>query len=271
VPARVIRIISDVHYRDRAGLQHLEALAPLFEGISHMVLNGDTLEARHPNSTGLIAEVRGFFDRAPAPVTFVAGNHDPEISNHAELRFAGGLVWATHGDIFWDSAAPWSRYARVMARLISEERGRRKITTETGSLVDLLSAHQAAHVRNGAPHDPLLRNRRARLRQLARTLLPPTQIIRMLQAWREGPARARTWAQRHRPDARFVLFGHIHYPGVWKPPSGGVTVINTGSFEPPFGGLCVDLSTTSLAVRTVIREGEEYRPGPIRCEFPLAN
>jgi len=118
VPARVIRIISDVHYRDRAGLQHLEALAPLFEGISHMVLNGDTLEARHPNSTGLIAEVRGFFDRAPAPVTFVAGNHDPEISNHAELRFAGGLVWATHGDIFWDSAAPWSRYARVMARLM---------------------------------------------------------------------------------------------------------------------------------------------------------
>jgi len=270
VPARVIRIISDLHYHDRAGVQHLDSLAPLFEGISHLVLNGDTLETRHPNSPGLIAEVRRFFNRAPVPVTFIAGNHDPEISHHADLSLADGVVWATHGDIFWDSAAPWSRYARLMSRLISEERSRRKITAETGSLTDLLSAHRAAHVRSGAPHDPLLRNRRARLRQLARTLLPPTQIIRMLQAWREGPARARTWAQRHQPDARFVIFGHIHYPGVWKPRSGGVTVINTGSFEPPFGGLCVDLSSTSLAVRTVIRVGEECRPGHIRCEFPLA-
>ena len=271
MPARVIRILSDLHYRDRAGLQHFESLAPLFNGISHLVLNGDTLEARHPHSTELITEVRRFIDRAPVPVTLVAGNHDPEISNQAELSFAGGLVWATHGDIFWDSAAPWSRYARLMARLISEERRRRKITAENGSLVDLLSAHQAAHVRSGAPHDPLLQDRKAHLRRLASTLLPPTQIIRMLQAWREGPARARTWAQRHRPDARFVLFGHIHYPGVWKAGSGGATVINTGSFEPPFGGLCVDISTTSLAVRAIVREGKEYRPGPIRCEFPLAN
>lgn len=270
MPDRVVRILSDLHYRDRTGLQSLDALDPLLEGASELILNGDTLEARHPSSRALEEELRCFFLQRKMPVTFLAGNHDPAISESHERVLANGRIWVTHGDIFWDDAAPWSRYAKLLGKLIAEERLIREISTQSGSLRDLFAAHRAAHLRSGAHHDPSNRSLGARLAQVIRTLLPPKQTLRMIQAWRQAPEYAFSWANKHRPEAQFILFGHIHYPAVWRDRTSNRIAINTGSFEWPFRGLCVDVSDRSLTVRSLIRQGGRYRCGSILNTFPLA-
>ncbi|MFO1448082.1 MAG: metallophosphoesterase family protein [Opitutaceae bacterium] len=266
----VVRILSDLHYRDRGGLQRLEALQPLLDGVSQVVLNGDTLEARHVGSRELLQEVRDFFGRVSPSVTFIAGNHDPDISPLLDLQLAHNRVWITHGDVFWAEVAPWSRFARPMRDLIVEERNRRGITESSGSLGDLLAAHRVANLRIGACHDPSNQSALARMKRLARTLLPPTQVLRMVKAWRQAPDRAFGWAQKHRPEAKFILFGHIHAPGIWRDPLSQLVAINTGSFEWPFRGLCVDLTDSTVVVRRILRQRDHYRAGPACATFPLA-
>jgi len=270
VPDRVVRILSDLHYRDRTGLQSLDALEPLLDGATELILNGDSLEARHPSSRALEDELRCYFLKKGMPVTFLAGNHDPAISESHERILAHGRIWVTHGDLFWDNAAPWSRYAKLMAELIAEERLIREITPQSGDLSDFFAAHRAAHLRCGVHHDPSNRSLRARLAQLIRTLLPPKQMLRMIQAWRQAPEHAFSWAKKHRPKAQFILFGHIHYPAVWRDRTSSRIAINTGSFEWPFRGWCVDVSDQSLTVRGLVRQGDRYRLGPTKNAFPLA-
>jgi predicted phosphodiesterase len=73
---------------------------------------------------------------------------------------------------------------------------------------------------------------------------------------------------KYRPSARFAVVGHTHYPG-WRTVD-GVTVINTGSFCGPLGGLAVDLEPGRLTLRRIRRTRGEYRLGEKLREFKLA-
>jgi predicted phosphodiesterase len=107
------------------------------------------------------------------------------------------------------------------------------------------------------------------LHYIADTVWPPLRTLRVVQAWRRAPQRAFELAQRHRPEARFVVAGHTHRPGIWRMLA-DVTVINTGSFCPPLGGYAVDLASESVAVRRVELRAGEFRAGEVVAEFPLA-
>lgn len=272
VAEHIVRILSDLHYLDRGGLEALSELTPLMEGVRHLILNGDTVETRHPKCAPYVTDVLSFFKAAPLETTFITGNHDPGLSPTLELSLAGGAVWVTHGDIFWDCSAPWSRFAPLMRRLIREERERMKLDEQQSALSDLLVAHRSAHIRSGTHYDPTRRELLTRLYRLASILFPPRQPYQMWRAWRHGAQLARQWAQRHRPEARFVLFGHMHYPGVWLPrdSASGPIVINTGSFERPFGAFCVDLLPDRVQVRRIEKRGRQRHVGRVLHDFPLA-
>lgn len=270
MPDPIVRILSDLHFRDRGSrLQDPDALLPLMQGVEHLVINGDALEARHPNSVGLLLELRQFFARLNAQITWVAGNHDPEISAHQEVQLAGGALWATHGDIFWESAAPWSRQAAYVRRLVREERIKRRMDPDRSEIEELFSAHRAAHIRVGAHHDPTDHSPRGKLKHLFTALFPPTQVWSMLRCWQSSPRLAARWAQKHRPRARFVVYGHTHFPRCWQFRDLGITVINTGSFTKPFGALCVDVAGERVLVRRVVENAGGFEAGPIWREFPL--
>jgi predicted phosphodiesterase len=267
----VTRILSDLHYRDHGGLRRLDEVGPLLEGVDAVILNGDSLESRTPEGPEVLAEVRAFFAATGVPTRFLSGNHGPDISPDAEAVLARGKVWVTHGDIFWDDAAPWSRFASQVHALVRDERQRRGLDPRRARLEDLLAAHRVAHLRGGAHHRPGDRSWRARLEHLVQTLFPPTQVLRMVGAWRTGPERAAQWARRHRPEAHVVVFGHIHRRGVWQPPGTGLIVINTGAFGPPLGPQCVDLDGQRVRVRRLVRRKGLWHPGEVRHDFALAN
>ncbi len=273
MPPPFLRIISDLHYGDHASrASRLEVLRPLFDGVDHLVLNGDTLDTRPGPNPAHTADCRAavldFFPRRVRTVTFLSGNHDPDFTPLHQLDLAEKKIWVTHGDVFFDDIVPWGNDApRLRARLAAE------LATLAPALRDDPEARLAA-VRRAALSVPQRhqaeRNAWKYLVQfLGDTVWPPTRITRVLRAWRDGPRLAAEFAGRHRPNARFVIVGHTHRPGITRVP-GRPTVINTGSFCPPLGGWAVDVASSHLLVRAVAMRRGEFRAGPAIAEFPLA-
>jgi len=269
----LIRIFSDLHYGDRASrLRSLAQLDPLIAGVDQLILNGDTFDTRpssHPQQTARIrAETTAYLANCASTVIHLTGNHDPDISAHHSLDLAGGHVFVTHGDIIFEDVVPWGRdtsyfTARIQHDLAAlNEKSRHQLDSRLAitraACLGLPQGHQAEP-------NPL----KYALQVAADNLWPPQRSLRILRAWRETPARAAAIAATHRPDARFMLIGHTHRPGVWTTPS-GLKVINTGSLSRPFGALAVDLHATQLTVRRIVARAGHFQPGPVIAEFALA-
>ena len=269
----LIRIVSDVHYADRSSrVRSLDELRPLLEGATSFVLNGDTLDTRpdkNPQRTERRrSEVLGFFAGLGTPVTFLTGNHDPDLSRQHALELGAGRVLVTHGDVLFDAIVPWAKDApairqKVLAALAAmpEDGGCRL----DGTLAAFRSVAATIHQRHQSEPDPL----RYALRFAGDTVWPPQRAFLILRAWREAPGRAAALARRHRPKARFIVIGHTHIPGVWQMPS-GIVVVNTGSFCRPFGAMAAEVAADSIRVRSVVRRGAGFRPGPTVAEFALS-
>lgn len=273
VPGEVTRIISDIHYGDHASrVRRLAQLRPLLDGVTRLVLNGDTLDTRpaldpaHTNACR--AEVIDFFPRTVQDVTFLTGNHDADFSPEHSLDLARGEVFVIHGDILFDNLVPWGRDARLLGRRVAEE-----LRALAPSARENLDARLAIWRRVAASIPQRHQSERNPLKYAlyfaADTVWPPLRFFEILRAWRVEPERAAKLVRRYRPAAGFILTGHTHRPGFWRMPD-GVVVINTGSFCPPLGGYAVDLTAASLTIRRVDRRGDEFHPGEAVAEFPLA-
>jgi predicted phosphodiesterase len=264
----VIRIFSDLHFRDcDSRLQHLDHLSPLLAGADHLVFNGDLLDTQLARTRHHLDEVRAFFSRLPAKVTFLSGNHDPDISDQTELFLQGGRVWITHGDVLFDDIAPWSSQRATLSARLS------RLTVETppsnDPLCDRLRRNRLACVGLPEHSDRHRRGTLVRLSKIARLFFPPTRPCEMFRAWVRTPSIARRLAGAHRPAARLVVLGHTHYPGVWRTKNGPV-VVNTGSFGLPFGGFFVELRGDQVEVVRLAKTKQGFRRGRVVAGFSLA-
>ncbi len=269
----ITRILSDLHFGDRASrVRQLDQIRPLLAGVAHLVLNGDTLDTRPGpdplHTADCRATVTTFFQRAVARTTFITGNHDADFSPHHYLDLGGGAVFVIHGDILFDNIVPWSRDARLAGRHISAELQRLPLELRA-NLDHRLEVFRRVAKTIPQRHQSEKDSLRYTLRYLADTVWPPHRMLLVLRAWRQMPILAAALAQRHRPQARFILTGHTHRAGIWRP-RGNVTVINTGSYSPPVGAYAVDLTDQSLTVRQVVQQAGEFRPGAVLAAFPLA-
>ena len=199
---------------------------------------------------------------------FLTGNHDPDLTAHHSLELAGGEVFAIHGDILLDSIVPWGRDAALIRRLVAAE-----LAALPAAARDCLEDRVAAWRRVAASvpqrHQSERHPLKYALRFLADTVWPPLRGLEILRVWRAEPARAAALVRRDRPRAKFILLGHTHRPAITRTP-GGIVVINTGSFCPPFGGCAVDLTRQQLIVRRIETRGGEFRAGAVLAEFALA-
>lgn len=275
VPA-VTRILSDLHYGDRASLVgRLEQLAPLLRDADQVVINGDSMDTRPGPDSEHTARVRAEIEAMPTlaegPVSFVTGNHDPDVSATHWHEFAAGEVFVTHGDVLFDDLVPWGRDAATIRRLIATRLQARGLSAPT----QLSFAARMALWREIAASIPQRhQSERNRVKYAARFLLdtvwPPTRFFRIFGAWASEPIRAARLIGGAFPRARYAILGHTHRPAIRRAPN-GLVVINTGSFTAPFGGYAVELSPGNLRVFRVGRRGGEFRRARQVAEFPLAN
>lgn len=270
VPQPVIRILSDLHYGDGSSwLRSLWSLRPLFEGADTVIINGDATDSQSDeNASAVLAEVKAFFSaHVPNPV-FITGNHDPDISDIHELSLANDSIWITHGDVLFEDIAPWGQLVKEHRHRL-DRLGAHLSPAERATIETRLKLHRLACF--NSKHGFVLSHRDFvhRAVRLARTVLPPQRIVAMMRAWRDTPRLAADLAEAQRPNAKFILLGHTHFPGVWRQAHGRV-VINTGSFSTPYGPYVTEISGEHLRVRSVLRRGDHFYCGATRAQFALA-
>jgi predicted phosphodiesterase len=273
VGSQLIRIVSDVHFADRGSrVRSLSQLRPLLAGATSLVLNGDTLDTRPGKNAHRTAQMRGevlaFFGAAGMPVTFLTGNHDPDLSGQHSLEFASGRILVTHGDVLFENVVPWSKDAPAIRQKIIAALA---AAPEDGScrLESRLSAYRTVAATVPQLHQSETNPLRYAMRLAGDTVWPPHRVLSILKAWREAPGRAAALAARHRPKARFIAIGHTHRPGVWKTAS-GIVVVNTGSFCRPFGAMAAEITHDSISIRHVDFRRGEFHPGARVAAFPLS-
>jgi hypothetical protein len=103
------------------------------------------------------------------------------------------------------------------------------------------------------------------LRTLIHQVLPPHRPFMIIRAWIKTPTLAARLCDLFRPNARYILIGHTHYPGVWR--RGQTTVINTGSYVLHFGALAVILDGESVEIRKVKKQKEGFALGKRIARF----
>lgn len=268
----VTRILSDLHYGDRSSrVRSLAMLRPLLAGADRVVFNGDSLETRSGPPPDAMPERRRqfleFFQRDVPRGVLLTGNHDATISDRHFLDLLHGVVFVTHGEILFEDLVPWSGdqpeigvlYRQQLAALSPAERER----LEARLLASKRACAQLSPLREPQPRGPW-----RRAVHTACKFWPPRRTLAMFRAWRELPDRVAGVARCHRPQARFVVVGHTHLPGVWTRQN--VVVLNTGSFCPPFGAYVVDVSPEQIVVRRVRRRDGCFQLGRVVASFALA-
>jgi predicted phosphodiesterase len=264
----MLRVISDLHLYDGAcRIRQIDQLGRLLEGVSHLVINGDSCDTEIGTRPEQVAEMQAYFAARVPQVTYITGNHDPTISEHHELLLADGRIWLTHGDVFFDTATPWSRLLPELRRRIAAA-----VAHHSAGSFDRVETRLQVFrkIVRQLPIEWDLQDRHP-LRLLRRLLVDmgsPRRVWAVWEAWQNSPRRAADVAQAQRGAAHIVLFGHIHCPSVTQ--HGSRTIINTGSFTGPFGATCVDWIDDRLVVRPVQLRSRLFRPGPVRREIPLA-
>jgi predicted phosphodiesterase len=263
-------IISDLHLGHRASqIRDPEELVPILKEARSVIFNGDTVEMRTAVDRRVGRDMAAVIARLCHSVGcrafFINGNHDPSISKIDHLDLMDGRILVTHGDILFLGVNPWSRqalaYRRIHLRalaqlgpdsLMSFEK-RLLATKRTSIKLQMLERPVTEH--SIAP----------RLRILMQQFWPPHRPFMILGAWLKTPTLAARLCDLFRPNARYVVIGHTHYPGVWR--RGQVTVINTGSYVLHFGALAVILDGASMEIRTVKRQKEGFVLGKRIARF----
>jgi predicted phosphodiesterase len=263
-------IISDLHLGHRASQIHdPEELAPILKEARSVIFNGDTVEMRtpvdRPVGRHMAAVVAHLCHSIGCRATFINGNHDPAVSKVDHLDLMDGRILVTHGDILFLGVAPWSRqalaYRRIHLRALANLGPDALMNFEKR----LLAAKRTS-IKLQLIERPVTEHAKAaKLRVLIQQFWPPHRPFMILGAWLQTPTLAARLCDLFRPNARYVIVGHTHYPGFWK--RGPVTVINTGSYVLHFGALAVLLDGESIEIRKVIKQKEGFALGKRIARF----
>jgi predicted phosphodiesterase len=255
IPIEPVLILSDLHLGHRASLiEHPDQLAPLLHGPGSVIFNGDTAEMRNSEDRlvgrKLAADLARICHQVGRKAFFVNGNHDPTVSNTNHLDLERGAILVTHGDILFLDLAPWSRDAKhygLKHRQILANLG----PDDYADFEKRLLATKRTAIELQMIEEPLTRGRTTGFQLFIRQFWPPFRPLMIVKAWCEIPGRAANIARVFRPQARFVIVGHTHYPGAWK--VAPRVVINTGSFVPYFGAYAAIIESGRLELRRIDR------------------
>jgi UDP-2,3-diacylglucosamine pyrophosphatase LpxH len=262
-PTEPTLILSDLHLGHRSCLiRNPEQLAPLLRNTGTVIFNGDTAEMRveadRVIGRRMAAELAHVCHQVGTKALFVNGNHDPTISNINHVELAEGVVLITHGDILFLGVAPWSKDA--IHYLNAHRKILKDLKPETLSdLEHQLRATKQASLALQQLEDSATKGTGRKFGLFVRQLWPPSRPFKIMKAWLELPDRSANLAAVYRPEARFVVVGHTHYPGIWR--RAGRIIINTGSFVPYLPAHGVILESGRLEVRKVDRTHEGFTLG----------
>ena len=249
-----IVVLSDLHLG--AGKRCVAdplSLRPLWDDATHLVLNGDSGEVHHVELRAAAArQVMRLLDALEqdgVPVTLLAGNHDPYITDIRHLHLADDQIFITHGDAFHPAISPWCPYAK-------------RLRTQHDTAINCLPPTQRENMAarldaiRFASHVEWLTEKRHRTRFME-MIFRPRNIFKLLHYWHQVPRLADKFVEQYTPKAKFVLFGHSHREGIWH--IGDRVMINTGSYGFPGRPRGAIIEPGQLSIWAIHKRGSEYR------------
>lgn len=222
----MIVVLSDLHLGLARAPRPAE-MAPLFEGATRVILNGDATELATPTFATQAADsleaLREMVVRSGATLEVLAGNHDPGITPQLHAWLADGRALVTHGHAFHPLLVPWSPHAAEAGRVHAEA------LRELASLPELERRLQAAD--RAARRERELDLARPPWREVVSLCAHPLRSVHIVGFWRIFPELAVRFRDACAPEATMVVCGHSHRAGAWW--VRGCLVLNTGSFTFP--------------------------------------
>ena len=264
-----IVIISDTHLgRPKCAALSALALRPIWKDATRLIINGDIAEIHHPKHADAAGEqvikLFEYCERDGVILTLLSGNHDPYISDLRHVHIAEGNIFVTHGDVLHPAIAPWSprtpririAYEKAISAVDPEDRDH---LISRLSVSRYASAQECQALANAASQSSIMG-----------MLLRPWAILQVLHYWKVVPRMAAHFTKYHSPEAKFMIFGHTHRPGIWH--FDDMTVINTGSFGFPGRPWAVTIEDRQLSVWRILRCSDTYclAETPVRTyELPV--
>lgn len=222
----MIVVLSDLHL-GLGSAPDPQAMAPLFDGATQVILNGDSTELATPRFAARAADqlnaLHDTITRAGASVVTLAGNHDPGISTALHTTHHDGAVMVTHGHAFHPMIVPWSRHAHAAAA------AHRAAWVASPALPPLERALHAAAA--AAEAERRAEHARSPLAEVCCMVTRPWLSVQIVAFWRMFPELAVRFRDACAPTATVVVCGHSHRAGAWW--HRGCLVLNTGSFTFP--------------------------------------
>lgn len=237
-----------------------ETLAPLFESIDRLILNGDAADIHHihhrDRALKLLDATLNLAARRGISVTRINGNHDYDPAQLDFVDLFDGAILVTHGHAFSDSMLPWTPAHKVISRTLFAARERNEKTLE-----GFLAAAGEASMSQW--NEPVTYTEPTALISIG---LNPFRVAKVLAWWRKYPREAAHFVDRFRPAAKLLVCGHSHRAGSWMT---GATltsiprhVINTGGFTFPSSprAVLIEDSSTDVAVelRAILHRRGSY-------------
>ncbi len=221
-------VLSDLHLGRPGGASRGAAFERIIGACERLIINGDAAELHHARfQHDAQRELDVLRDRCATRgvrLDFIAGNHDPFISEDRAMTLADGAIYITHGDAFHHSVAPWSPYAASMRATFEATLA----ATPPGTPEDCALFHAA---REAAISEWRVMGSGAHVSTIGTMAVRPHRVLCVLAYWSQYSKLAAQWAARFSPRAGTVIVGHSHRASISR--LNGRTVVNTGAYGFP--------------------------------------
>ncbi len=266
---RKIQVFSDLHLGHiGSSISGAQELAPAISDASHIVFNGDTVEARSaankPMVDSYLAGLHSLAD-AQRKILLLTGNHDPEISANHGLTAANGQVLIMHGDAVFPALSPWSNEAQAL----KQSHCNALAAAEQNAPLPL--ADRLALSRRVAMEAPIMDwavgNKRSPMKLILRQLMNPLRLVRILKCWQQAATVTASFLAKYAPQAQYAIVGHTHWQGVWR--VNGRVIINLGGFLPAAGRRTALITSEEIQIFSLVKVGSEFHLGKQVATLPL--
>ncbi|MEM6551557.1 MAG: hypothetical protein AAF750_05470 [Planctomycetota bacterium] len=271
-------ILSDLHLgRPGQGAVSADALRPLWQDTDELIINGDAAELADPSCQGQAARqllrLQDLTEADGVKLTYLAGNHDPLITDRRFLRLADRRVFITHGDMLHDTISPWSEHAARLKALHADAYAALQRTADQAKPSDAFDQHAAVVAHTAAMKWQEIADSSGQPKPTVSRLQQKLRKARKAAAvawyWQTLPRAAKAFARRYAPESRFFLFGHIHRAGIWQDRAQNRLIINTGSFHYPRNPHAVRLADQQLTLHRIHFNPAGHQLLPARRTWPL--
>jgi UDP-2,3-diacylglucosamine pyrophosphatase LpxH len=208
-------ILSDLHMGRQPWRASADMLRPLWQGVDHLIINGDVAELDDPRYSDLAHKetlrLQELCEQDGVTLTLLAGNHDPNVTDQHFLFLLDQKILVTHGDSIHPAIAPWCLTAPLMREAFDKAMEGFPVESKDQLSSRLEATKHAArtkwsHLRDGNFH----------VMGLKRMIRRPWAFFQVLHYWHKFPSDAAAFVEKYAPQSTVLISGHTHRQGIWR-------------------------------------------------------